>query len=300
MAAVEEAGEHPDAHPALAALGNAEKLEGEPELLRVGEVVGLDVRDPLVRNVLEAHRSTERQPREDRHLRRRVGAADVVGRVGLRVAQLLGTGEDVGEARPGLGHLGEDEVGRPVHDPEDLRDLGRAEALLDHPDHRNRPGHRRLEPKLDACLTGRVEELVAVLRHELLVRRDHVLAGLERPQHVVARRVGAPDQLDDDVGPGQDLVEVPLGSAQDPADLGAAPGDLRHRVGPLGHEVRERAPDRAPAQEADSRRLRHRGSPGPPRSRGAPRRGHRRPCRRSPADGPCRCSCSPSNGRRPR
>ena len=108
------------------------------------------------------------------------------------------------------------------------------------------PGHRRLEPKLDAGLAGRVEELVAVLRHQLLVRRHHVLAGLERAQHVIARRVRAPDQLDDDVGAGQDLVEVPLGPAQDPADLGAAPGDLRHRVGPLGHEVGERAPRRCP------------------------------------------------------
>ena len=40
---VEEAGEDADADPAVAALGDAEQLQREAELLRVGEVVGLDL-----------------------------------------------------------------------------------------------------------------------------------------------------------------------------------------------------------------------------------------------------------------
>ena len=87
---VEEAREDPDAQPAVAALGDAEQLQRQAELLRVGDVVGLDLGDPLTGDVVEGHRGPEGQPGEDRHLRRRVCALDVVGRIGLRVAEFLG------------------------------------------------------------------------------------------------------------------------------------------------------------------------------------------------------------------
>ena len=95
VAAVQEAGEDADADPAVAKLGDAEQLQREAELLRVGEVVGLDLGDPLVGDVVERDRRVEGEPGEDRHLRRRVGAADVVGRVGLGVAELLRAGQHV-------------------------------------------------------------------------------------------------------------------------------------------------------------------------------------------------------------
>ncbi len=57
------------------------------------QVVGLQVLDALVAHVVEVHRRAEREAREDRHLRRRVPAADVVGGVGLGVAAALGLGE---------------------------------------------------------------------------------------------------------------------------------------------------------------------------------------------------------------
>ena len=72
--------------------------------MRVGHVVGGDVLDALVADVVEVHRRVEGQPREDRHLRRRVLAVDVLGRVGLGVAELLGLGERVGVGGAGLGH----------------------------------------------------------------------------------------------------------------------------------------------------------------------------------------------------
>ena len=142
---VEEAGEDADADPALAPLGDAEQLQREAELLGVGEVVGLDLLDPLVGDLVEGHRGVEGEPGEDRHLRRRVGAADVVGRVGLGVAELLGAGQHLLVGGAARGHLAEDEVGGAVDDAEDLGDLGDAEALLDHPhdrDHRRRPPPR--------------------------------------------------------------------------------------------------------------------------------------------------------------
>ena len=89
VARVEEAGEDADADAAVAAFGDAEQLQREAELLGVGEVVGLDRLDPLVGDLGEVDRGVEGEAGEDRHLRRRVGAADVVGGVGLGVAELL-------------------------------------------------------------------------------------------------------------------------------------------------------------------------------------------------------------------
>jgi len=74
VAAVEEAGEDADADPAVAALGDAEQLQREAELLRVGEVVRLDRLYPLVGDLGERDRRVEGEAGEDRHLRRRVGA----------------------------------------------------------------------------------------------------------------------------------------------------------------------------------------------------------------------------------
>ena len=146
--------EDADAQPAVASLGDPEQLQGQAELLRVGDVVGLDLGDPLAGDVVEGHRGAEGEPGEDRHLGRGVRALDVIGRVGLRVAEFLGALEGVRVRCAGAGHLREDEVRGPVDDPEDLRYLGRGEALLDHPDDRHHPRHRCLEAKLDALPGG--------------------------------------------------------------------------------------------------------------------------------------------------
>ena len=82
------------------ALGGADQLEPEAELARVLHVVGGDLADALVADLVEMHRRSERQPREDRHLGGRVAAVDVVGGVRLRVAEPLSLGERLLEGDP--------------------------------------------------------------------------------------------------------------------------------------------------------------------------------------------------------
>ena len=80
---------HADAEPAVDPLGGADQLQPQAELLRVGDVVGRDVLDALVADLVEVHGRVEGEPGEDGHLRGGVAARDVVGRVGLRVAERL-------------------------------------------------------------------------------------------------------------------------------------------------------------------------------------------------------------------
>ena len=103
------------------------------------------------------------------------------------------------------------------------------------------------------AVAGGGEQLVAVLGDELLVRGDHVLARLQRAEHVVARRVGAADQLDDDLRVGEDLVEVALGSAQDAGELRPPAADRLDLERALGELLDECAADGPPPEDTDAR-----------------------------------------------
>ena len=200
MPRVEEAGEDADADlPVAHPLGDPQQLQRQAELLRIGDVVRLDPLDALVGDVVELHRRAEGEPRQDRHLRRGVGAADVVARVRLRVAEVLRLLQRLLVREAAASHLGEDVVGRPVDDPEDLLDRDRAEALLYDPDHGDGAGDRGLEAKLCAALPRRRDQLLTVLGEQLLVGGDHMPPLAQRPGDVVAGRIGASDQLHHDV-----------------------------------------------------------------------------------------------------
>ena len=85
--------------PSVEPLGGPDQLQRQTELARVGDVVAGDLRDSLAANVVDVDRHAECQPREDRHLRRGIGAADVIGRVGLREPEALGLRERLARSR---------------------------------------------------------------------------------------------------------------------------------------------------------------------------------------------------------
>ena len=199
---------HAHADAAVDALGRADQLQPQAELVGVGHVVRGDVLDALVDDLVEVHRGRERQPGEDRHLGGGVAARHVVGRVGLRVAELLRLPQRLLVGDPGARHLGQDVVRRAVDDPVDALHVRGGQRLLQHADHRHHAGHRALEAQLHLVLARDRPQLLAVLGEQLLVGRHDVLAGAHRAQHVLARRLDAADQLDDQVGALEDLVEV--------------------------------------------------------------------------------------------
>ena len=212
-------------------LGRADQLQPEPEVARVLQVVGLDLLDSLVTDLVDVDRRVERQPGQDRHLRRRVVAVDVLGRVRLGVAEPLCLGERRGERHPGPRHLGEDEVGRAVDDPVDAVDARAGQRLLKDADHGHDAGDRPLEAQLHAALAGQRPELLAVMREQLLVGGDDVFAVLHRPDHIFARRLDPTDQLDDQIGALQDLLKRPAATREEAGESGAQSGDPLDPVG---------------------------------------------------------------------
>src|SRR5437588_389165 len=211
-----------DREAVIYALRGPDQLQPQPELPGVGQIVGRDVLDPLVAHVLEAHRHAEGQAGEDRHLGGCVLAVDVVAGIRLRIAEPLRLRQGLLVGHSGAGHLGEDEVGRPVDDPVDALDVSAGEGLLQDPDDGDHAGHGGLEAKLDVGLVRGLPQLVAALREQLLVGRDHVASRSHRAQYVVARRLDAPDQLDDQLRAFEDVLDRSPAAGQHTGQLGTA------------------------------------------------------------------------------
>ena len=217
--------------------------------------------------------------------------------IGLRVAERLRLAERLVVGLPLGRHRAEDVVRRPVDDPVHALDARAGQRLLEHADDRHHARHRALEAQLHAVLARRRPQLLAVDREQLLVGRHHVLAGLHRPQHVLARRLEPAHQLDDQVRALEDLLERAARARQHARQLRARAGDRLDRVGALGQQRLERRTDRPVAEQADPK---CRGQPGPPASRAAPPPAPRRPRRGSRAAAARRCSCWPARARTPR
>ena len=221
MAGVEERRVDAHGHAAVEALGGADQLQPEAELAGIGEVVDLQVLDSLIADVVEVHRRAEREAREDRHLRRGVAAADVVARVGLGEAAALSLGERLCVARcrraislrmkfvvpltiPWIRS-----IGVAASDSSSTRTTGTTPATA--------ASKRRCTP----CSRARLEQLLAVLGEQLLVRGDDISARAQRGEQVLARRFEAADHLDDQLGAGEDLLEAPARARENAGDLRA-------------------------------------------------------------------------------
>ena len=207
---------HPQLDPIAAATGDAEVFDAIAQLGGIGDVQCADLRDALGKTALELERNTEGQRAENGQLVRRVDAFDVEARIGLRIAQRLGLGEDIGEVATLVAHLGQDEVTGPVDNACDPIDVVCRQAFAQGLDDGNATGDGRLEAHHDTALARRSEDLVAVPSDQRLVGRDHVLAVLDRPEHQLERRRIAPDQLDDDLDLG--ILDDGEGVRADPPD----------------------------------------------------------------------------------
>ena len=299
---------HAHRQSAVDALGGADQLQPEAELARVLEVVGGDALDALVADLVEVDRRVERQPREDRHLRRGVLAVDVVGRIGLGVAERAAPRparrRSVAPVRAISLRM---KLVVPLTIPWMRSTCAAASDSWSTRITGTTPATAASKRSWTPCSRASRPQLLAVLGEQLLVGGHDVAPGAHRAQHVVARRLDPADHLDDQVAAGEDLLEVAAGARQHAGDLGA---QARHALRPGRRARASSSANAAPTVPWPSRPMRKRSAsradqptsraPGRRRSRGARRRARRRRGRRSPAAAGCRCSCWPSRSRRRR
>src|SRR5512141_2300757 len=212
-------------------LRDRQKLDRVPELLREGDVLLVDLPDPLDEDLFRGNVPAGGDPYEDRELVRRVDPVDVERRVRLGETGGLGLGEDLGERLPLPGHARQDVVARPVDDPEDRPDPVRRQAFPQRPDDRDPPADARLESDVDAGGLDGLDDFRSALREQGLVRRHHRLSVADRLEQEVLRSARAADEFDENMNvgvPGNPhpvLDENPLRQAKAPFPRGVA---VRH------------------------------------------------------------------------
>ena len=198
MALLDERRLHADVDRCAGERRYSDQLDGHAEPGGSRYVRRLDALDPAALHVVEQHAGAERHRREDRHLRGRVGAADVVGRIRLGEAESLRLGKRFGIRAASL-HPREHEVRRPVDDAEDAVHVLSHQRLAQHLHDRYRRTDGRLEAQLDPGVRREREELCPLASHELLVGGHHGLTGAEQLAHVAAGRLEPAHHLGDDV-----------------------------------------------------------------------------------------------------
>ncbi len=128
------------------------------------------------------------------------------------------------------------------------------ERLAQHPDDWDDACHGSLEAQLHPARTRRIEQLLAVLGEQLLVGRDDMLAGLQRSEHVFARRLDPADQLDDQVRGLEDLGEIAFAGGERLAQHRQTTGEPLDVLGTLSQQRGEGRADGAEAEQADIER----------------------------------------------
>src|SRR5512141_2143836 len=180
-------------------LRDRQKLDRVPELLREGDVLLVDLPDPLDEDLFRGNVPAGGNPYEDRELVRRIDPVDVERRVRLGESGGLGLGEDLWERLPRPGHARQDVVARPVDDPEDRPDPVRRQAFPQRPDDGDPSADARLEPDVHAGGLDGLYDLRTALREKGLVRRHHGFPVADRLEQESLRDARAADELDEDM-----------------------------------------------------------------------------------------------------
>ena len=147
---------------------------------------------------VDGHVRVKRHRGQDGQLVHRVVPFHIGSGIGFRVAQRLRLLQHLVECAPFLGHLGQNVVCRAIDDAHDALDVVGLHGVRNGTDNGDAAAHRRLQIQPCAGLLGRRLELVPVLAHDLLVRRDDRLAAGERAQNERARRFHPAHALDHD------------------------------------------------------------------------------------------------------
>ncbi|CAB4723534.1 unannotated protein [freshwater metagenome] len=180
-------------------LTDREQLDHAAHLARRLHVGSGDLGDALAVDVGGGDPGVEGERGQDRGLRRGIEALDVGGRVGLRVAELLGLLERLAEAGAGAVHLVEDEVGGAVDDAEHPRHAIAGQRLAQRAQDRDRPRDSRLVVEVAPGPLGSLVERRAVLGEQRLVGRHDAGSVGQRGEDEGAGRLDAADHLDHQV-----------------------------------------------------------------------------------------------------
>ena len=124
-----------------------------------------------------------------------VDALHIGGGIRLGVALGLGLPQGVGKEGAGTDHAGQDIIGSTVQNAVHLVDTVGGHTLGQGVQDGDAAAHAGLKQVVDVFLLRQCQQLTAMLRHQLLVGGDDVLARHQRPLRVFVGRLHAADGL---------------------------------------------------------------------------------------------------------
>ena len=234
----------------------------QPRIVRIAEVDRGDRGDGARHDFFRIDLDPQREAHEDGELGARVEAAHVFSGVGLGVALGLRGGQHGGEFGA-LVHLAEDEVAGAVENAFDALDAIAGQALLEAGNHGDSARDSGAIFEVSAFGRGQPFQFDAMESDELLVGRDHALAGFEGAPDPGAGGIEPAHKLHDDVGVGAEHGVDILG----PGDLRAGPihalardaaienvGQFQARGPRIREDARHGAAHRAEPEDGDPQR----------------------------------------------
>lgn len=165
-------------------------------LPRRADIAGTDARDAERCDLRLLHDAAKSDVRGDDKLAPRIRAVQVLRWVDLGVAESLRLTQGIFKFQAGRRHGVEDIIRRSVHDPADAEHRLHIERALQIRQPADTAADGRGAAQRDMILPGKLHQLAITLRHELLVRRDDVLARTQRGAHIFIGRLTATHDLD--------------------------------------------------------------------------------------------------------
>ena len=190
--------------------GGGNELADPAHALEGGDVHVLNMLDALHRHVILVHNAAIGDVGGDDQLAADVRAVEIVGGIGLGVAQALGLLQGGGEAAAGAVHGVEDKIGGAVHNAADADDRLLVGAALQTGQPGDAAAGCRRAPQRDAPLFGQGHQLAVVPGDEELVGGDDVFARREGAFDPFIGRMQSADDLHHRVDAlvGEDLVDA--------------------------------------------------------------------------------------------
>src|SRR5208282_1458917 len=202
MLCCDHRGMNPRLDRAAVFLGDRQQLDRVAELPRVRDIVLRDTRDAFGVDLLGFQQHSERKAYQQAELVCGIVAFDIQRGVRLGNAAALRIRQRTFELDAMLAHRGENRIAGTVDDPVDGALAIAGQSLAKRANNRDTAADARLEADGQSVTRGGLEDFRAMLGQQRLVARDDILARRERFQDQRARRLMAPEELDDNVDVG--------------------------------------------------------------------------------------------------
>ncbi len=161
-----------------------------------------DTANPLDRDIVGVDRAAKGDPRQDGQLVGGIPSFKITGGISFGETELLSPDQRLLKTQIIKGHPGEDVVGGSIDNPDHACNPVGHKAVLQGTDQRNAAADAGFVVNVPPVAVSQLQQLPAMLRHEILVGGDNILAPLQRRADEGAGGLDPAHELHDNIDGG--------------------------------------------------------------------------------------------------